>query len=376
MGTTGSVEILAKGTGSAVITANVAGKTAVCKVTVTKAVSGLKIVYNKKVVADSAGKNDGITVVKGAKPALSTEKLTEGVNKTIHWEVVSAKEISSDAALDPETVLAVDAKGKLTPVGEGIATVRATAVETGVSAELNVKVVCKLTKLTLSSSKMTIGSYLEYDSSGAEVIREEKAGGLSVLQFTPADATDKEVSWSVIKAQKTGENQKGSDKSGFFFGTPGQSSESAITTTGKTPVSFYGKPGIYTVQAEAQTGETDAKGKAKTIKATCTVTILGSVKELKVESGDKNNALKASEEENVDYSVSLAKGKSLSLKTTILMSGYGASKELVYSSTKPGVATVKKGKISVPKTAGSGATDILVSSRDGIHQKVIRVTVQ
>ena len=151
-------KVKAVGNGEAKITAKAGDKTATCKVLVSTLASGITL--DRTELSMKVG-DSPVTLVAKVTPASTSDK-------SVTWR-------SSN-----EKVATVDSNGKVTPIGNGEATI--TAEANGYTATCTVKVTTAVSGITLDKSELLM-----------------KVGDnpvTLVAKVTPDDATDKTVTWS------------------------------------------------------------------------------------------------------------------------------------------------------------------------------------
>ena len=153
--------VTAVGNGTATITATTesGGKTAICKVTVSIAPTGVTL---NQTSATMTSKGQTITLTATVSPS-------NAANKNVTWK-------SSNTA-----VATVDSNGKVTAVGNGTATITATTESGGKTATCKVTVSIAPTKVTLNKTSVTLTSKGETVALTATV--------------APSDAANKGVTW-------------------------------------------------------------------------------------------------------------------------------------------------------------------------------------
>ena len=150
-------KVKAVGNGEAKITAKAGDKTATCKVLVSTLASGVTL--DRTELSMKVG-DSPVTLVAKVTPASTSDK-------SVTWR-------SSN-----EKVATVDSNGKVTPIGNGEATI--TAEANGYTATCTVKVTTAVSGITLDKSELSM-----------------KVGDnpvTLVAKVTPDDATDKTVTW-------------------------------------------------------------------------------------------------------------------------------------------------------------------------------------
>ena len=278
--------------GTATITAKNNGVTLTCKVTVkstTVAVTGVSLDKTKADLTEG----ESVTLKATVAPANATDK-------TVSWS-------SSDAS-----VAAVDANGKVTAKKAGTATITATTKSGGKKATCTVNVKAKTVAVT--------GISLDKTQAGMEV------GDTLTLQatVTPANATDKTVTWSSSDA-----------------------SVAAVDANGKVTAK---KAGTATVTATTKSG-----GK----KATCTITVKEKVVPVTGVSLDQASA-------------ELKAGGQITLKATVAPAN-ATNQNISWTSNNEQVATVEGG---VVKALADGEATITVTTEDGGKTADCKVTVK
>ncbi|MBR4749381.1 MAG: Ig-like domain-containing protein, partial [Abditibacteriota bacterium] len=154
--------VTAKAAGSAVITVKTkdGGYTAACKVTV------VDLIVN---VTGVALDTNFIKLEKGASAALTaTVKPSNASDKTVTWRT------------DDKSIATVSSSGVVTAVGPGTTKVRVRTKDGGFEAKCKIRVVISVTGVSLNKSSVRL-----------------KPGGTCSLKasVTPADATNREVTW-------------------------------------------------------------------------------------------------------------------------------------------------------------------------------------
>ena len=338
-------KVTAVGGGSAVITAHAGSKSATCSVQVTSLVTGISL--NKTELNLAKGASETLTAT--ITPADATEK-------TVTWT-------TSNAA-----VATVDANGKVTATGVGTATITAKAGDQ--EATCAVKVTIPVSSIILNKESLTL---MEGES---EIL---------TATVTPADATDKTVTWTssnpavasveggVVKALQEGTaviTAKAGDKSATCSVTvdkkvipvseitldktslsllKGQSETLTATVgpadaTDKTVTWSSSNPAAATVDANGKVtavggGTATITAKAGTKTATCEVTVNVSVTGITL----NKSTLKLDE------------GQTFTLVATVLPSD-ATDKTVTWTSSDPAVATVEGGVVKAIKVGTATIT--------------------
>ncbi len=245
-----------------------------------------------------------LTLTAGESATL-TATVTPGdaTNKTIKW-----------SSSNPN--VAAVSGGKVTAVSAGEAVITAEAGNQKATCKVNVKAkepvkppVVAVTKIVLNKTSMSL-----------------KVGASETLRatVTPANATDKTITWS--------------------------SSNTKIATVDKTGKVKAASSGTARITAKTSNGKT----------AVCTVTVTKPV--VKVTSVKLNRT-----------KLTLNKGKTVSLKATVNPSG-ATNKRVSWKSSNTKVATVdKNGKV---KAVSKGTATITVTTADGSKRATCKVTVK
>ncbi len=245
-----------------------------------------------------------LTLTAGESATL-TATVTPGdaTNKTIKW-----------SSSNPN--VAAVSGGKVTAVSAGEAVITAEAGNQKATCKVNVKAkepvkppVVAVTKIVLNKTSMSL-----------------KVGASETLRatVTPANATDKTITWS--------------------------SSNTKIATVDKTGKVKAASAGTARITAKTSNGKT----------AVCTVTVTKPV--VKVTSVKLNRT-----------KLTLNKGKTVSLKATVNPSG-ATNKRVSWKSSNTKVATVdKNGKV---KAVSKGTATITVTTADGSKRATCKVTVK
>ena len=338
-------KVTAVGGGSAVITAHAGSKSATCSVQVTSLVTGISL--NKT----------ELNLAKGASETLTaTITPADATDKTVTWT-------TSNAA-----VATVDANGKVTATGVGTATITAKAGDQ--EATCAVKVTIPVSSIILNKESLTL---MEGES---EIL---------TATVTPADATDKTVTWTssnpavasveggVVKALQEGTaviTAKAGDKSATCSVTvdkkvipvseitldktslsllKGQSETLTATVgpadaTDKTVTWSSSNPAAATVDANGKVtavggGTATITAKAGTKTATCEVTVNVSVTGITL----NKSTLKLDE------------GQTFTLVATVLPSD-ATDKTVTWTSSDPAVATVEGGVVKAIKVGTATIT--------------------
>lgn len=361
-------QITAKNPGSAAITVTTKSGyyKATCNITVVQLAT--KVTLDYAAVTLSAGKTKTLT---------ATLKPTNATNKTVKWT-------SSNT-----NVAKVNSKGKVTAVGAGTATIKATSGDNAVYSSCKITVLQQVTSIKLSSSS----AYLHIGKSM-----------VITAAIKPANATNKKITWTssddsvatvdsdgVVKGLKKGtvtitasaENGKitANCKVTVSKAVTGISlNKSAVTvavgkTTSLTPtikpsnaanknvtwssnnrdVATVNSKGVITAKSNGY-AEITAKTKDGGYKAVCRVTVVTPVKSIKLNA--KNKTLDVGENVTLKVTFSPKNASNTSLKWS--------------SSNKKVVKVNSKGKITGLKT---GTAVITVKSVDGGYKATCNVTV-
>ncbi|MGN0468537.1 MAG: Ig-like domain-containing protein [Acutalibacteraceae bacterium] len=363
----GVVKGIAKGTADITAKSADGDIKAVCKVNVTKAVTGVKL--NKSVISMKVGQktavtasvipssannhnvtwstnnydvatvsSDGVVMAKGPGYAEITAKTKDGGYKAVCKVNViqpvksislSAKSKTLDiaskytlkASINPKNasddtvkwsssntkVAKVNSSGVVTAVSKGTATITAKSNDGGFTAKCTVKVVRKVKSVSLNKTSLKL--YLD------------KTATLKAT-VSPSDASNKKITW---KSSNT--------------------SVVKVSSSGKlTPV----KAGTATITVKTNDGGKTAK---------CTV---------KVEKAVKTLTLSKS-------SLTLASGKSYTLKATVSPSD-ATNKTITWSSSNKNAATVSSS--GVVKAVAGGKTTITAKTSNGISKTCVVTVTQ
>ena len=143
--------------GTAKITASLEGKSAVCQINVKKTVTGVTL--DKSSLEMEEGKTETLK---------ATVEPADAINKEVIWK-------SSDTG-----IAAVSSEGIVTAVKAGTATITVATKDGSKSASCEIKVIKPVTGVALDKSSLKLG-----------------VGGSAILNatLTPADATNKSVTW-------------------------------------------------------------------------------------------------------------------------------------------------------------------------------------
>ncbi len=280
-------EVTGVSAGTATITATSAdgGFTATCEYTVTAPVAVTGVTLNKTSANIAIGSTE--TLVATVAPA-------DASNKGVAWS-------SSNSAV------ATVANGVVTGVSAGTATITVTTADGNKTATCDVTVeAIAVTGVTLNktTAKITIGS--------TETL---------VATVAPADATNKNVSWS--------------------------SSNSAVATVANGVVTGV-SAGIATITVTTADGN-------KT--ATCDVTV---------------EAIAVTEVKLSLHELTIEKGKTQKLTVDVIPSN-ATNKDIIWSTNDSSVATVSNGTVT---GVSPGTATITVTSVDGSHTDTCKVTVK
>ncbi len=366
----GSVTLIAKSAGNAVITVKAAdgsNKKATCKVTVGNPVTAVTIKAKKTQKRLIVGKS---TTLKSAVSAAGNKK---PANKTVEWSVVSVKN-AEGTALNKDafgSVATVNAKGVVKAIAPGVITVRATSTEKPEAgqaqyADFSITTYVPIKKLAINRTKAIIGEGKV--SSGA---------GNILVKTTPGNACDPENLTQKIK---------------WTSSNPDVIRIAALPA-GDEPPEFSAdtsRSGVYVPAATEIVYKAVAPGKAKIIGTTtdgskktvkCTITVRGRMKEedvkLYIKSVSKKlksvkvSATSASTAQKNMTVTGLPKKKSLTL--TPVLTAKASDKSLTFISSDTSVVTVtKKGVI---KAVGSGTATVTMYTTDGGYTATCVVTV-
>lgn len=278
-----------------------AGKTTICATTVDggKHASCDAVVYNH--VAFITLDTEELTLFVGGVSAelVATVLPEDAPDRSVKWT-------SSDSK-----VAAVDASGKVSPVGVGEALITATTNDQGLTASCKVTVqkIVLVSSITLNetSARVELGTTLQLEAAVA-----------------PEDATDKSLTWT--------------------------SSDAAVASVGDNGLVTARKVGKATITAKAN----DASGKT----ATCEVSVVVPVTEVKF----------------AQSSVTVEKGKPYTLEATVLPE-HATVKTLEWSSSDTDVATVdSKGAVTGRKNGTATITARSTDSGVSAECKVTVVT--
>jgi len=301
-------KITAKGVGETVITCYAKDDpdiSASVELTVTKAVTSIKLDKTSATIAIGAGEELGKSCqinIKSISPSTATDK-------SVTWT-------SSN-----EAVATVDQNGLVTSVGEGKATIKATANDgSGKSAS------CKITVSFVKLSKVSLpSSYTLSIGTGEEL---GKTAELS-LKLTPTNAHNQKLEWT--------------------------SSKPGVATVDENGVITSVSEGTTTIKAKA----TDGSGKYDTCKVT--------VKVLKITS------LKLPKSATLGIGTGEELGKTMELTPTINPVNPYAS-NLTWKSSKPEVATVDEN--GVITSVATGTTTITCKDTVSGKSATCKVTVK
>ncbi len=225
-----------------------------------------------------------------------------------------------------ENIAKVSAKGVVTAVGNGTATITATSEEslaTGSqkSASCMITSYVPVSKVALNRTSVSIGK--------------GKTITLQASSILPANAADKTLVWS-----------------------SSNSSIASVDNAGKVTANGVGTARI-TVTA--------ADGSKKS--ASCTVKVLGRVSEISIAETRGGITKKA----DGSYTLSIKKGRTMTAKAVVSPSN-AVDKTVSYRSSNPSIATVSaSGQI---KAVGNGTAVITVTSSDGGYKAKCTVTVE
>ena len=349
--------VTAKAEGSANITANASGKTAVCKVSVKKptvAVASLEL------------DQTDISLNKGTSQTLKvTVKPDNATDKNVTW------------ASSKTDIVTVDNSGKVTAVAKGIATITASCG--GKTATCKVTVIIPVESITLNQTSITIT---------------EGESQTLVATVKPDDASDKSVTWtssntSVITVDSNGKVIAVAEGSATVSASCGGKDTSCSITVKKkiVPVSSI---------TLSQTSVTLSEGDTKTITATVspgdatdktviwssfnpsvatvsngTITALTpGVADITAECGGKSAVchVTVTTKEIPVSSISLnktswnlIKGESITLIATIIPAN-ATDRTIDWSSTDNNVVVVKNGVVSA---VGAGYANVFARSSNG-----------
>ena len=360
--------------GTATVTAAAAdntGASAVCEVTVTKPVSSIKL------------DKTSASILRGKTVTLkATVSPDDAANKAVAWS-------SSD-----KKIATVDAKGVVTGVAKGTATITAKAKDgSGVKATCKITVKQPVTKITLSKTS-------------ASILRNKTI----TLKATagPSSANDKSVAWTTSNKKVATVDSKGVVK-GIAKGTAtitamardGSKVKATCKITVKQPVTkiTLNKTSASilrnkTITLKATAGPSSANDKSVTWttsnKKVATVNSKGVVKGIAkgtatitatAKDGSKVKAVcKITVKQPVTKltinktKLTVKKGKTATLKVTVAPSSAN-DKSLKWTTSNKNIATVtQKGVVKGIKT---GTVTITAAARDGSGKKVTcKITVQ
>ena len=279
----GKVTAVSVGTTTVTVTTKDGGKTATCAVTVTIPVTGVSL--NKTELTLPAGSTETL---------IATVTPDNATNKNVTWS-------SSNPA-----VATVDSNGKVTAVSAGTATITVTTVDGGKTATCAVTVTIPVTGVSLNKTELTL-----------------PAGSTETLiaTITPADATNKNVTWS--------------------------SSNTAVATVGNDGKVTAVSAGTATITVTTEDG-----GKTATCAVTVTIPVTGV-------------SLNKTE-------LTLPAGGTETLIATVTPDD-ATDKSVTWSSSNPAVATVgNDGKVTAVSV---GTATITVTTVDGGKTATCAVTV-
>ena len=350
---TGKVKAIKEG--SATITAKAGDKTATCTVTVAKSIIPVTSVTLDKT---------SLELVEGDEATLTaTVKPDDATDKTVAWS-------TSDAA-----IVTVE-NGKVKAVKEGTATITAKAGEKSATCTVKVaKKVIAVTGITLDKTSVSL-------TKGEE--------GILTATVSPADATDKTVTWSSSDTKvATVENGKVKAVGGGNATITAKAGDKSATCAVKVTVPVTGitlDNGSVTlkegqeIQLTANVAPVDASD--KTVTWSCdktdvvTVDNTGKVKAVKegsatitAKAGDKSATCTVTVAKNViavtgvtldKATLELTKGQEATLTATVSPAD-ATDKTVTWSTSNSEVATVENGKV---KAVGGGTATIMAKAGD------------
>ena len=359
--------------GTATVTAAAAdntGASAVCEVTVTKPVSSIKL------------DKTSASILRGKTVTLkATVSPDDAANKAVAWS-------SSD-----KKIATVDAKGVVTGVAKGTATITAKAKDgSGVKATCKITVKQPVTKITLSKTsasilrnktitlKATAGPSSANDKSVAWTTSNKKvatvnskgvvkgiAKGTATITATARDGSKVKAACKITVRQpvtKITLNKKSAsilrNKTITLKATAGPSSandKSVTWTTSNKKIATVNSKGVVKGIAKGTATITATAKDGSKVKAVCKITVRQPVTKLTI------NKTK----------LTVKKGKTATLKVTVAPSSAN-DKSLKWTTSNKNIATVtQKG---VVKGIKKGTVTITAAARDGSGKKVTcKVTV-
>ncbi|MBE6002017.1 MAG: hypothetical protein E7239_11695 [Sarcina sp.] len=360
--------------GTATVTAAAAdntGASAVCEVTVTKPVSSIKL------------DKTSASILRGKTVTLkATVSPDDAANKAVAWS-------SSD-----KKIATVDAKGVVTGVAKGTATITAKAKDgSGVKATCKITVKQPVTKITLSKTsasilrnktitlKATAGPSSANDKSVAWTTSNKKvatvdskgvvkgiAKGTATITATARDGSKVKATCKITVKQpvtKITLNKTSAsilrNKTITLKATAGPSSANDKTvtwTTSNKKVATVNSKGVVKGIAKGTATITATAKDGSKVKAVCKITVRQPVTKLTI------NKTK----------LTVKKGKTATLKVTVAPSSAN-DKSLKWTTSNKNIATVtQKGVVKGIKT---GTVTITAAARDGSGKKVTcKITVQ
>jgi len=360
--------------GTATVTAAAAdntGASAVCEVTVTKPVSSIKL------------DKTSASILRGKTVTLkATVSPDDAANKAVAWS-------SSD-----KKIATVDAKGVVTGVAKGTATITAKAKDgSGVKATCKITVKQPVTKITLSKTsasilrnktitlKATAGPSSANDKSVAWTTSNKKvatvdskgvvkgiAKGTATITATARDGSKVKATCKITVKQpvtKITLNKKSAsilrNKTITLKAAAGPSSANDKTvtwTTSNKKVATVNSKGVVKGIAKGTATITATAKDGSKVKAVCKITVRQPVTKLTI------NKTK----------LTVKKGKTATLKVTVAPSSAN-DKSLKWTTSNKNIATVtQKGVVKGIKT---GTVTITAAARDGSGKKVTcKITVQ
>ncbi|SDL73387.1 Uncharacterized conserved protein YjdB, contains Ig-like domain [Sarcina sp. DSM 11001] len=360
--------------GTATVTAAAAdntGASAVCEVTVTKPVSSIKL------------DKTSASILRGKTVTLkATVSPDDAANKAVTWS-------SSD-----KKIATVDAKGVVTGVAKGTATITAKAKDgSGVKATCKITVKQPFTKITLSKTsasilrnktitlKATAGPSSANDKSVAWTTSNKKvatvdskgvvkgiAKGTATITATARDGSKVKATCKITVKQpvtKITLNKTSAsilrNKTITLKATAGPSSandKSVTWTTSNKKVATVNSKGVVKGIAKGTATITATAKDGSKVKAVCKITVKQPVTKLTI------NKTK----------LTVKKGKTATLKVTVAPSSAN-DKSLKWTTSNKNIATVtQKGVVKGIKT---GTVTITAAARDGSGKKVTcKITVQ